>query len=102
MKILQGDALEIGFNVKMGDIVITPSECKSVEVSVGQYIKNSADGEVTFADGKWHFKLDQEETFGFNAYVVPIQIRVALNDSHVRGKTVGSLTVEESISKEVI
>ena len=102
MKIMQGDSYGVPFTIKIGDVLITDSNCADVELTIANVSKTYKSGDVKYINGKWYLPLTQEETFAFSGYAVSAQVRVKLNNGDVRGTAVPMIDLEGSISKVVL
>lgn len=103
ISIMQGDAVELPFVVKMDGKLVTPDVAETVEITIGTLTRRYP-GEVTYDEKKqqWLCPLTQEQTFGFPAGSMTTQVRVRLPSGSVRGAPGRTVRVTESLSKGVI
>lgn len=102
---MQGDSYSLAVEILKADkTVLTPEEVSDVEISVGPLHKTYKKKQVVFdsENEKWKVLLTQKETFGFLPARVKLQLRVAWSNGDVEGCSLGTILIEESISKEVL
>ena len=100
---MQGDACLLGIRIlnNAGEPV-TPVDVADVEITVGHLRKRYSDAAVSFHDGLWMFPLTQKETFAYENAVPRAQVRVKWKGGVIEGKPLYGVSIEESISKEVL
>lgn len=98
---MQGDSFRQPIKLTRADNTeITADELSFIEVFIGNIRKTSP--EITFENGMFYVPLSQKETFRLKG-TVELQARIRFNGSEdVIGIKLGSLDVENSISKVVI
>lgn len=101
--IMQGDAVELPFIIKMDGKLVTPDVAEAVEITVGTLTRRFP-GEVTYDEKKqqWLCPLTQEQTFSFPEGKVPTQVRMRLQGGNVIGAPGRMICVTGSLSKGVI
>lgn len=106
MIIMQGDAYYVPIDIKQDGVVLTPEMIDTVEVSASSSVrKTNSDGGVVYQNGRWYFRLSQNDTLNLEPGAHYVQTRVKyLNqpEADVLGVTAGVVTVVESNSKEVL
>lgn len=100
---MQGDACLLGIRIlnNAGEAV-TPVDVSDVEITIGHLRKRYSDAALSFRDGLWMFPLTQKETFACENTAPRAQVRVKWANGCLEGKPLYGVTVEESISKEVL
>ena len=100
---MQGDACLLGIRIlnNAGEPV-TPLDVADVEITVGHLHKRYSDAAISFRDGLWMFPLSQEETFSYENAAPRAQVRVKWANGVIEGKPLYGVSIDESISKEVL
>ena len=104
IKIMQGDACRLPFQIRQDGMTITPEMITDLEVTVGSLRKTYLGGGITFDGEYWYTYLSQEDTMSMTgAEYIRLRIRY-LNQPWVTvlGKRVAMLNVEEHPSAEVL
>lgn len=100
---MQGDSYRLGFTVlNNAKSVVTPSDIKDMEITIGHIRKTYRNAQIVFKEGKWLFPISQEESFGYWPKAVKAQIRIMWANGIVEGKPIHGVRINESISKEVL
>ena len=99
---MQGDSYGLKIEITTEDgTVITDTEVKDVEITVGRISKAMRDG-VHYSNGVWVFPMEQEESFRFPSGYAKVQVRIVWPNGEVEGITLDEMPVDESVSKEVL
>jgi len=98
--IMQGDAYSIPVCIRNGDTEILPGAVETVEIAIGSIIKKYP-GEIAFSD-HWMFPLTQQETFGLTPGLQPVKVRVKFVGGEISGTNCGCVSVNASVSREVL
>lgn len=104
LKIMQGDQYAIVFTGSQDGKPLDMTTIDEIEFTVDR-LRKTYPGDVTQdADGNFLFPLTQEETFAIQRSSQHVQIRVKFKGDPpvVVGVDVGRISVDESISKEVL
>lgn len=104
VSICQGDQYPIKIHlVDATDTTIPQSAVEVVEITIGDTIKKYP-GDITYDDEleRWLYPLTQEETFALRAMPRKAQLRVKTVDGNVYNASLGTINIEESLSKEVL
>ncbi len=99
-RIMQGDAYSIPVCITNGETAVTPDTVETVEIAIGSIIKKYP-GEISFSD-YWIYPLTQQETFSLAPNLQPMQVRVKFIGGEISGTDCGFISVNPSISKEVL
>lgn len=99
---LQGDSYRLGFRIKRNGIPVKESDVFDVEICIGSLIKTYSKDELAYADEKWYFPFEQEETFAMTPKKQPVQVRVYYKSGDVKGSKLNPINIEESLSKTVL
>ena len=100
---MQGDAFAMGIRVcNAAGLPVTPNDLNDVELIVDHLRKTYQNGELFYEDGLWFANLSQEETMSIPAAPVDAQLRIRWRNGVVEGKPICGITMEESLSREVI
>lgn len=110
IRMMQGDSYPVFVALNMKDTgeAITPNKVSDVEIMVGEVLRKTYAAGETLYDKKakeWYFTPTQEETLGMEpgSYEVQARVKFANGDSSpVRGVKVGTITILDAQSSEVI
>ena len=100
---MQGDGCNLGISLRnSAGTPVEPADVREVEIVLGRLRKTYGAGELTWFGGVWLFPLSQGESFGVSPGPLRAQVRVVWANGVVEGTNLYGITVEESISKEVL
>ena len=105
VSICQGDQYLIKIHlVDTTDTTIPPTAVEIIEITVGNTTKRYPDGDITYDNEseRWLYPLTQEETFALRAMPRKAQLRAKTVDGNVYNANLGTINVDESLSKEVL
>ena len=100
---MQGDSYSIAIEVlKADDSLVTDADVSNIEITIGNLCKTIEDG-VAYdsGSGAWKFPMSQEESFQMPRRVKG-QVRLVWTSGEVEGVSLGNISVDESISREVL
>lgn len=100
---MQGDGCNLGIAIcNNAGTPVEPADVREVEITLGRLRKTYGAGELTCSGGVWLFPLSQGESFGLSPGPLRAQVRVVWANGVAEGTELYGITVEESISKEVL
>ena len=100
---MQGDGCNLGISLRnSAGTPVEPVDVRDVEITLGRLRKTYGRGELSFQGGVWLFPLSQQESLGMSPGPVRSQVRVVWANGVVEGQSLPGLSLEESISKEVL
>lgn len=100
---MQGDGCNLGIAIcNNAGSPVEPTDVREVEITLGRLRKTYGAGELTCSGGVWLFPLSQEESLRLAPGPLRAQVRVVWANGVTEGTTLQGITVEESISKEVL
>ena len=100
---MQGDACNLSILIRNNaGNPVTPGDIRDLEITIGPLRKTYGQGQLHFYSGHWMFPLTQSETRSLWPAPVRAQVRVLWPNGVVEGKPLLGLTIQESISKEVL
>ena len=100
---MQGDGCNLGIAI-LGNAgsPVEPGAVREVEICLGRLRKTYGAGELTYSGGVWLFPLSQGESLSLAPGPVRAQVRIVWANGVTEGTELTGITVEESISKEVL
>lgn len=101
--IMQGDELIIPISIKINKQPLDIDDIEAIQFTIGEITKvyrNDEEGEVTYnpENQKFYFPLTQYETFSFNG-PQECQIRIKFSGGQIRGKRIGQIDLQYSLTK---
>lgn len=100
---MQGDTCNLGIRIlNNAGNPVTPQDVLDLEITIGNLRKTFAKSELLYQDGLWFFPLSQQQTASFWPASVKAQVRLRWRNGVVEGKPISGITVQESLSKEVL
>ena len=100
---MQGDGCNLGIVLRNNaGTPVEPADVREGEITLGRLRKTYSRGQLSFQGGVWLFPLSQQESLGMSPGPVPAQVRVVWANGVAEGTELHGITVEESISKEVL
>ena len=100
---MQGDGCALGIGIyNSADSPVETVDVLDVEITLGRLRKTYSRGQLSFQGGVWLFPLSQGESFGLSPGPLRAQVRVVWANGVAEGTELHGITVEESISKEVL
>lgn len=100
---MQGDGCNLGIALRNNaGTPVEPADVREVEITLGRLRKTYGTGELTCSGGVWLFPLSQGESFSLSPGPLRAQVRVVWANGVAEGTELHGITVEESISKEVL
>ena len=98
----QGNTYNLPIRLKLNGTTLYPSDVKRVEFAFGNIIKMYPE-DVEFSEDAFIIPFTQEETFSFNTKEnLKYQARVMFLDDSVKSTSPYPISINESISKEVL
>ena len=85
MTIYEGDQYLIPFGIKAKSRVITPENSTDVIIALGDMVKSYGEGELIFADNKYYFPLNKEESLAMPKDAT-CQIEIHINQDILHSK----------------
>jgi hypothetical protein len=102
MRMMQGDQYKLPISLKKSDgSFITQDDLKDLEVFIGKTRKTMSEKQITQEGNMFYVKLLQKDTFPLKGDI-EIQARLLFKSGDVIGVKLGTLPVDESISKVVL
>lgn len=100
---MQGDSYSLAIEVtRANGNLVTDADVTNIEITIGNLRKTIEDGVVyDSGSGAWKFHLSQEESFQMPRRVKG-QVRLLWTNGEVEGVSLGDISIEESISREVL
>ena len=100
---MQGNHCDLGIRIfnNAGSAVID-QDVIDVEITIGHLRKTYRNGQLRCTDGIWMFPLTQQESFAFPSGAPRAQVRVLWANGVIEGCPLRGVTIQESISKEVL
>ena len=100
---MQGDSYGLAIEVLKADgSLVTDADVSDIEITIGNLRKTTDDGVVyDSGSGAWKFPLSQEESFQMPRRVKG-QVRLMWKQGEVEGVSLGDISVDESLSREVL
>lgn len=101
---MQGDGYYIAVELRNNaGVPITPGDVLEVELTLVNLRKSYREGQVKFADGRWHFPLGQRESLALPAArALEFQVRVQWANNAVEGAVIPGIRFDQSLSREVL
>lgn len=100
---MQGDACYLGIGIlNSAGKSVEPVDIQDVEITVGNLKKSYLREQLSYSGGVWLFPLSQGESFSLSPGALEAQVRLAWANGVVEGQRLYGLSLEESISKEVL
>ena len=100
---MQGDAYLLGINIlNNAGMPVTPADVADVEITIGHLKKKYSAAELSFNNCLWMFPLSQKETFGCMPASPKAQVRIKWANGVTECKPLYGISIDESISKEVL
>ena len=100
---MQGDGCNLGISIcNNAGSPVEPGDVREVEITLGRLRKTYGAGELTCSGGVWMFPLSQGESLSLAPGPLRAQVRVVWANGVAEGAELPGITVEESISKEVL
>ena len=104
IRIMQGDACRLAFQIRQNGTIVTPEMITDLEVTVGNLRKTYLDGGITFESECWYTYLSQEDTKSLSGSEY-IRLRIRYLDQPwvaVRGTRMAQLNVDANPRAEVL
>ena len=100
---MQGDSYSLAIEVtRANGNLVTDADVTNIEITIGNLRKTIEDGVVyDSGSGAWKFPLSQEESFQMPRRVKG-QVRLLWTNGEVEGVSLGDISIDESISREVL
>ena len=100
---MQGDGCNLGIEIRnSAGTPVEPADVREVEIVLGRLRKTYGAGELTWFGGVWLFPLSQGESLSLAPGPLRAQVRVVWANGVAEGAESPGITVEESISTEVL
>lgn len=101
--IMQGDELIVPISVKINKQLIDMNDIEAIQFTIGEITRvyrKDGSGEVSYdaENQKFNFPLTQYETFSFEG-PQECQIRIKFTNGQIRGKKVGRIDLQYSLTK---
>ena len=100
---MQGDSYSLAIEVtRANGNLVTDADVTNIEITIGNLRKTIEDGVVyDSGSGAWMFPLSQEESFQMPRRVKG-QVRLVWPSGEVEGVSLGNISIDESLSREVL
>ena len=100
---MQGDSYNLAIEVLKADgSLVTDADVSNIEITIGNLRKTTKDGvKYDIGSGAWKFPLSQEESFQMPRRVKG-QVRLKWKQGEVEGVPLGEISLDESLSREVL
>ena len=100
---MQGDACNLAVRIlNNAGNPVTPADVSDVEITLGPLRKSYKQSQLYHHQGLWMFPLSQQESVELWPGYLKVQVRIRWLNGVVEGKTIPSLRLCESLSKEVL
>ena len=103
MAMMQGDSYNLGIRIlNNAGSPVTKADVEDVEITIGSLRKTYRNGQLQFFENLWLFPVFQAESFGCTPAAMKAQVRVKWKNGVIEGVPLYGVTLQESISKEVL